>query len=387
MEINNDNEIIDKILKFLYEHQDRVAGIILKGGIYKQLNIEFEKNQYHRILKKLVYEKIVEEKQSYISGDNSIVISGKGIEIVEKYVSFTDFINETKLESTSIGKMKEFTDKKIAFVAMKFDGPSYKDKRYMAIKEVLEEASFKVIRADEIKSSGPIVDEVVDYLTNADLVVIDSTYDSQSVAYEIGFCHGIKRKNDSIILLRKLGATEIPFNFRHFRQRLYTDLRHLKRVLRDWFSIITPARLDDYGFVFNFDLTNNKAIIYGEVMAENIIQSLKEIEYSGRCEYYAGNSLFAQNVYIVALALKFKNGKTPNFKFWSNFSDVLISKFQTDSNGIIYDEEMSELASLAEIRQYYINSGNVEFEIGEPFRIINESESWFINQIKKDLNI
>lgn len=80
-----------------------------------------------------------------------------------------------------------------AFVAMKFNEVPHKDARYQRIRKPLVEAGYDVVRADEIITSGAVVDEVCRYLREADLVVIDSTGDSLSVAYEIGYCHGMGR--------------------------------------------------------------------------------------------------------------------------------------------------------------------------------------------------
>jgi hypothetical protein len=203
--------------------------------------------------------------------------------------------------------------KKIAFVAMKFDNSSWKDKRYLIIKECLEEAGFDVIRADEIKSSGPVVDEVCNYFKSADLVVIDSTGDSHSVSYEIGYCHGINRDTQSTILLKKQDEISIPFNFRHFRHQYYKDLKHLRRLLREWFSISIPIQADEHGFVFNFNVKESNASAYGLPCAQVLIDFIKEVKFSGRCEFYAGDSYVG---YLKGLGLKYRNGKMPDYKFW-----------------------------------------------------------------------
>ena len=45
-----------------------------------------------------------------------------------------------------------------AFVAMQFESDHWRDKRYVAIREELEHAGFSCVRADELKTSGPVVD-------------------------------------------------------------------------------------------------------------------------------------------------------------------------------------------------------------------------------------
>ena len=68
--------------------------------------------------------------------------------------------------------------------------------RYLRIRAVLEEAGYSAKRADEIPTSAVVVEEVCRLLKESDLVVIDSTGDSHSVSYEIGYGHGIGRAPD-----------------------------------------------------------------------------------------------------------------------------------------------------------------------------------------------
>ncbi len=265
---------------------------------------------------------------------------------------------------------------------MKFEDVSWRDKRYLIIKEVLEEAGFSVLRADEIRTSGPVVDEVCNSLEKADLVVIDSTGDSHSVSYEIGYCHGIKRTPESTILIRQNNNEQIPFNFRHFRQQYYKDLRHLRRLLREWFYISLPIANDSHGFVFNFDVTKFKGTIYGLPCSKVIADFLKDSKFSGRCEYYAGDSYVG---YINCIGLKFKHGKTPEYAFWQKAEKFI------EKNMIKYDKNiqlsLSEFGSLRDMRYQFISCGVVEFENGIPTRTLNPdssvNDSWFLTALNE----
>lgn len=92
--------------------------------------------------------------------------------------------------------------KPIAFVAMKFDSDHWSDRRYLAIKEELQNAGFTCLRADEIRTSGQVLEEVCRLLKEASLVLIDSTGDSHNVSYEIGYCHGAGRPSERTLLIR-----------------------------------------------------------------------------------------------------------------------------------------------------------------------------------------
>lgn len=147
-----------------------------------------------------------------------------------------------------------------AFIAMRFSDDPWRDKVYLAIREELEKANYKCIRSDEIRTSGPVVDEVCRLLAEADLVVIDSSGDSHSVSYEIGYCHGIGRSSDSTLLLKD--NAELPFNYRHYRHRVYRDVRHLRRLVRDYLGLIEPIRPDALGRVYSFDFSEDATYGY-----------------------------------------------------------------------------------------------------------------------------
>ena len=109
-----------------------------------------------------------------------------------------------------------------AFVAMQFAGDPWQDRRYEVIREVALEAGYSPLRADEIKTSGPVLDEVCKQLREAALVVIDTSGDSHSVSYEIGYTHGCGRSDATVVLLRQKDEPRLPFNYQHFRHR-YTQ--------------------------------------------------------------------------------------------------------------------------------------------------------------------
>lgn len=272
-------------------------------------------------------------------------------------------------------------DEKVAFVAMKFTTDSWRDKRYQVIREVLEEAGYKAIRADEIRTSGPSTEEVCRYLRSASLVVIDSTGDSHNVSYEIGYCHGIQRPYHNTILIRE--ESSIPFNYRHYRHRTYKDLRHLRRLLREVLDISTPLRDDQLGCVVNFNILP-EANLYGEVAANAIVSALKYVKFSGRCEYYAADGLMMgmPSAYIVGIGLKQvqKNLKV-DYAYWEKFLEK-VAEFTANTRELVVDEMASEVAEMSGIRGQLLNRGVVQFQAGEPVFILNVvKESWFISLV------
>ena len=184
--------------------------------------------------------------------------------------------------------------KGIAFVAMKFnDTPAQKylsrSRVYEVISECLGEANFLPVRGDKILSSGASVDEICNLMRTAPLIVIDTTSDSHSVSYELGYCHEVGRLPKDILLLRQNDDSAIPFNYRHYRHQAYNDIKHLRQLFREWFDISSPLPNYQVGLVLNIQLLPNHSSFYGADIAAIIIKAIKQIKFSGRCEYYSAD--------------------------------------------------------------------------------------------------
>jgi len=173
----------------------------------------------------------------------------------------------------------------VAFVAMKFDSDHWRDKRYRVIREELEQAGFDCMRADQINTSGSVVDEVCRLLKDAKLVIIDSSGDSQNVSYEVGYCHGIGRPTTATLLLRS--DANIPFNYRHFRHRVYKDLRHLRRLIRDYLKVPEPIVDEMYGYAFTFEFSEQAHAGYIYDGATCIFDALTQANSLARVSVYS----------------------------------------------------------------------------------------------------
>jgi hypothetical protein len=271
-----------------------------------------------------------------------------------------------------------------AFVAMKFGGDPWKDKRYQIIREVAEEAGYNVVRGDEISSSGPVVDEVCKLLRDAELVIIATTGDSHSVSYEVGYCHGVGRTAKNVVLLRQGSGTDLPFNYRHYRNNCYKDLRHLRRVLREWLDLSIPLPDSKIGYCFRFEVHDDIAC-YGADVAEALLAALRQTCFSGRCEFYAGDMFGMERpTYLVGIGLKPSvwAGKRTEA---SELIDEIIRALPSALQGITLEANGSEFTTLHAIKRSLIPAGVVEYKKGMLVRIISPaafgSDSWFVGAI------
>jgi hypothetical protein len=266
-----------------------------------------------------------------------------------------------------------------AFVAMKFNGDSWNDKRYQIIKEVAEEGGYAVKRGDEITSSGAVVEEVCGLMRDADLVIIDTTGDSHSVAYELGYCHGIGRTPADVVLLREGNGNDIPFNYRHYRSRCYKDLRHLRQVLRQWFSLSAPIPDSNVGYCFAFRIDTDIPC-YGAEVATAVLAAIRHVKFSGRSEFYAGDFFLEPSVYLVGVGFK-SSERRKNSEGISPIIDEMKSVLPKYLSGISIEPRCSEYGALSGIKASLLPSGVIEFLDGIPMRIVDptssSSDSWF----------
>ncbi len=118
------------------------------------------------------------------------------------------------------------------------------------IKESIESISedIKVVRADDISSSGSISSDIFKKLILSDYVVVDLTYPNPNVFYELGLRHAVRNKT---ILIKEKGSINNPFDISGLRYIEYQDtgsgLRELKKRLSETFATYdeAPGHIDN----------------------------------------------------------------------------------------------------------------------------------------------
>jgi hypothetical protein len=95
------------------------------------------------------------------------------------------------------------------------------DASYAVIKEAVEAAGLRCIRADEIVHSGTIDEPMYQWLYEADLVVADLSTANVNAAYELGVRYGV-RPGATIIVAEK--QFKNPFDVSHIVIRSYEHL-------------------------------------------------------------------------------------------------------------------------------------------------------------------
>lgn len=85
------------------------------------------------------------------------------------------------------------------------------------IKPLLADLGIRSVRADEIYSTNPIVEDIWDQIQTAGWLVADLTGRNPNVLYELGLAHGIDR--DVILLTQNIA--DVPFDLQHWRCVVY----------------------------------------------------------------------------------------------------------------------------------------------------------------------
>ncbi|OFX24782.1 MAG: hypothetical protein A2033_03900 [Bacteroidetes bacterium GWA2_31_9] len=75
------------------------------------------------------------------------------------------------------------------------------------------------VRADNIFSTSPIIDDIINSINDADYIVADLSVQNPNVYYELGYAHALQKK----VILITQDISLLPFDLKHQRVILYKD--------------------------------------------------------------------------------------------------------------------------------------------------------------------
>jgi hypothetical protein len=111
------------------------------------------------------------------------------------------------------------------------------DSVYRTLQGAATAAGLGLQRADNIWEDSVIIQDVVSLIDRSKIVVCDCTGKNSNVFYEIGIAHTLGR---DVILITQ-SAADIPFDLRHLRYVLYSNIRAGLLVLQTQLQ----ARIND----------------------------------------------------------------------------------------------------------------------------------------------
>ncbi len=115
------------------------------------------------------------------------------------------------------------------------------------LKPAITEINFQILRADEIYSNRPIIDDIIERIIISDIIVADVSGKNPNVNYELGLAHALRKQ--AIIISQQLG--DIPFDYRHIRTIIYDVSKlnwnaTLKRDLQETIKTILKEEFEKF---------------------------------------------------------------------------------------------------------------------------------------------
>jgi hypothetical protein len=147
--------------------------------------------------------------------------------------------------TTAIGKerrVREFLD--TCFVMMPFG--SWFDRYYQEVYvPAIKDAGLEPIRADELFSTGSVVEQIWEQIGKARVLLADLTNKNPNVFYELGLAHAASKP----VVFTAATVEDVPFDLRHLRVIVYETREpewasKLRRLITDYLrnTIKDPAK-------------------------------------------------------------------------------------------------------------------------------------------------
>lgn len=106
------------------------------------------------------------------------------------------------------------------FCIMKFE-QAFDDLYQDVIKPQCEKFGLRAIRADENYASTPIINDIVQEISRAAIIICDITMDNPNVFYELGYAHALRKT--TILLADSQKRTTLPFDVSGYRTIFYLN--------------------------------------------------------------------------------------------------------------------------------------------------------------------
>ncbi len=116
------------------------------------------------------------------------------------------------------------------------------------VKAIFKSKGVEIRKADEIFSTNPVYDDIVQEIQNAQIIVVDISGKNTNVFYELGIAHTLKQSQT--IILTHDEYKEMPFDIAHFRIIHYDNTIAGSSRLKKSLSKTIDYILADYATIF-----------------------------------------------------------------------------------------------------------------------------------------
>ena len=162
------------------------------------------------------------ERREYINRLYTPILSAINITLKEgKPSQMIKIITEDSpsLLCEPIFKSRNFkTEKTTCFVLMPFR-PNFERLYDDHIKPTLEKVGYEVLKANDLYTTSPIIEDIWEQINKSKLIVADVTGKNANVFYELGIAHTVGK--ETIIITQN--DDDVPFDLKHLRYFRYDD--------------------------------------------------------------------------------------------------------------------------------------------------------------------
>lgn len=137
---------------------------------------------------------------------------------------------------------------KRAFMVMPFSDDIVRQAYEHCVKDVFKRKEIEIRKADEIFTTNPVYDDIVQEIQNAQIIVVDISGKNTNVFYELGIAHTLKQTQT--IILTHDEYKETPFDIAHFRIIHYDNTIEGSSRLREELNKTIDYILADYATIF-----------------------------------------------------------------------------------------------------------------------------------------
>jgi len=198
---------------------------------------------------------------------------------------------------------------KRAFMVMPFSDEIVKKAYEYCVKPIFIEKQIEIRKADEIFSTNPVYDDIIQEIQNAQIIVVDISGKNPNVYYELGISHNLKQSQT--IILTHDPHENTPFDIAHFRIIHYDDSiegsAHLKKSLTQTIDYILvdykTLYKEEYEIVMKTLSSADKQIelcmLIGLNSIGGIISEIEQIHVEGHNESFiqAFDTVYAKDAF------------------------------------------------------------------------------------------
>ncbi len=147
--------------------------------------------------------------------------------------------NDDELAATVVALVSRLVSGDKVFVVMTFRDES--EDTYAAIERACRAFEFQPDRTDKSATTNRIYQRIVEGIERAAFVVVDATFESLNVYYELGYAEALGK---DIIVVAKAG-TNLPFDTKDIPTHFFTNYKKLEESLKDRIERLTGRKAKD----------------------------------------------------------------------------------------------------------------------------------------------